>query len=427
MDLGSALAVLELPAMNGSDDQREQARLSALGRYEILDTPPEKAFDRLTAFAAEVFEMPVALITFVDDTRSWWKSHLGTEVDHVERSVSPCHITIQQENVVVVPDATKDPVYGELASMKSFGVRFYAACPLRTQDGYNIGTLCVVDTSRPRDWTERERQILHDLASLVIDELELRRAVLRIAEADEALQQLNIQLTETNRELLETNRNKSEFLARMSHELRTPLNAILGISELLEEGLWGSLTDTQAERIHQVRDSGTMLISLINDVLDISKVEAGKDELKQEEVSVTALLESVGATVAPLAAAKNITLTVLPPATDKPVSADLRKLKQVMFNVLSNAVKFTPEGGRVTLAAAFEDEEVCFSVEDTGPGIPPEHRNRVFDEFYQVSSDQMGSGLGLAVARHFIDLHGGRIWLDSGEPGATRFRVAIPN
>jgi len=371
--------------------------------------------------------MPVALITFVDDTRSWWKSHLGTEVDQVERSVSPCHITIQQENVVVVPDATKDPVYGELASMKSFGVRFYAACPLRTQDGYNIGTLCVVDTSRPRDWTERERQILYDLASLVIDELELRRAVLRIAEADEALQQLNIQLTETNRELLETNRNKTEFLARMSHELRTPLNAILGISELLEQGLWGSLTDKQAERIHQLRDSGTMLTSLINDVLDISKVEAGKDELHQEEISVTTLLDSVGATVAPLAAAKNITLTLLPPATDELVSADVRKLKQVMFNVLSNAVKFTPEGGLVTFTVAIEDEEVCFSVEDSGPGIPPEHRNRVFDEFYQVSNDQLGSGLGLAVAKHFMDLHGGRIWLDSGEPGATRFCVAIPN
>jgi GAF domain-containing protein len=134
----------------------ERERLEALRSYAILDTPPERTFDRITSLAAEVFDVPLALITLVDETRSWWKSHLGTDVDHIDREISPCNLVIMRDEVVAVPDATLDAVYGALASFKAFGVRFYAAAPLHNQEGFNLGTLCVADPSRPHSCSERE-------------------------------------------------------------------------------------------------------------------------------------------------------------------------------------------------------------------------------------------------------------------------------
>lgn len=229
-----------------------------------------------------------------------------------------------------------------------------------------------------------------------------------------------------NKELERANRHKSEFLASLSHELRTPLNAILGGSELLGEGLFGEMNEKQAEYIRDINESGQHLLSLINDVLDLSKVEAGHIELKPEEFDLRALMESSATIVRERAAGKSIDLRVQPPDQEVVVEADQRKVKQVVYNLLSNAVKFTPAGGTVIFGARTEDGEVILSVEDSGPGIPEDYRDRIFDEFVQVPGTMEGTGLGLALCKRFAELHGGRVWLGRSSSSGSAFHVAIP-
>jgi signal transduction histidine kinase len=229
-----------------------------------------------------------------------------------------------------------------------------------------------------------------------------------------------------NKKLEEASRHKSEFLANLSHELRTPLNAVLGASELLAEGLFGQLNEKQTEYVQDIHESGTHLLSLINDVLDLSKVEAGKLDLQLSHFDVRSLMESSAVIVRERAAGKSIEFNVVPPPEEVVVEADERKIKQIVYNLLSNAVKFTPENGRVVFSAHRDGAEVVLVVEDNGPGVAAEFRERIFEEFFQTSSDQEGTGLGLPLAKRLVELHGGRIWLESEEGQGSRFSFAIP-
>lgn len=216
------------------------------------------------------------------------------------------------------------------------------------------------------------------------------------------------------------NRHKSEFLANMSHELRTPLNAILGFSEVLSERYFGELNDKQDEYVRDIRGSGEHLLSLINDILDLSKIEAGRMELELSEFDLRATLENVVTLVRERAQRHGIALNVhLAPRLGS-IRADERKLKQIMLNLLSNAVKFTPDGGSITVAAKPIGRMVEVAVTDTGAGIAPEDQTTVFEEFKQVGSDSArkaeGTGLGLPLAKRFVELHGGEIRVES-KPG----------
>jgi len=237
--------------------------------------------------------------------------------------------------------------------------------------------------------------------------------------AEEAMRRLNKQLEEASR-------HKSEFLATLSHELRTPLNAILGASELLAEGLFGELNEKQVEYAGDIHESGTLLLSLINDVLDLSKVEAGKLDLHLSHFDLRSLMESSAVIVRERAAGKSLELNVIPPPEEVVVEADERKIKQIVYNLLSNAVKFTPEKGRVVFTAHQHGDEVIFAVEDTGPGIPDEFHERIFEEFFQTPGSREGTGLGLTLAKRLVELHGGRIWLESDTGQGSRFFFAIP-
>ena len=229
-----------------------------------------------------------------------------------------------------------------------------------------------------------------------------------------------------NKQLEEVSRHKSEFLANLSHELRTPLNAILGGSELLAEGLFGELNEKQTEYIHDIHESGQHLLSLINDVLDLSKVEAGRLELQPGHFGLRSLMESSVTIVRERASRKSIDLQVEPPAEEVIVEADERKVKQIVYNLLSNAVRFTPEGGKVVFRAHREGDEAIFAVEDSGPGVAEEFRERIFDEFFQAPGAEEGTGLGLALSKRLVELHGGRIWLETKVGQGSRFSFAIP-
>jgi signal transduction histidine kinase len=242
---------------------------------------------------------------------------------------------------------------------------------------------------------------------------------------------------EKSRQLEEASQHKSEFLAAMSHELRTPLNAVIGFSEVLIERMVGDLNEKQAEYLQDILASGQHLLSVINDILDLSKVEAGRMELELDTCSLPAALENGVTIVRERAGRHGITLDLQVDPQIGLVEADERKVKQVVFNLLSNAVKFTPDGGRVTVRARLIDGAVRVAVRDTGIGIAPEDQERIFEEFHQArhargtagadgSPPREGTGLGLALARRFVELHGGRLWVESQLGAGSTFIFTLP-
>jgi two-component system, NtrC family, sensor kinase len=238
------------------------------------------------------------------------------------------------------------------------------------------------------------------------------------------------EIEEKSRQIEAANRHKSEFLANMSHELRTPLNAIIGFSEVLGERMFGELNEKQAEYTEDILSSGRHLLSLINEILDLSKVEAGRMELELANFDLPLAIENARTFVRERATKHGINLDITIDERLGEFVGDERKIKQVLLNLLSNAVKFTPEGGRIGISARQADGSVEISVSDTGIGIAPEDQPKIFEEFRQVGSDYAhkteGTGLGLTLAKKFVELHGGRIWVESEVGKGSTFSFTLP-
>jgi GAF domain-containing protein/anti-sigma regulatory factor (Ser/Thr protein kinase) len=237
------------------------------------------------------------------------------------------------------------------------------------------------------------------------------------------------EVEQKGRELAAASRHKSEFLANMSHELRTPLNAIIGFSEVLVERMFGELNAKQAEYVDDILVSGRHLLALINDILDLSKIEAGRMELDVSDVDVAATVGAALTLVRERAQRKDIALACELPGDIGVVPADERKVKQVLLNLLSNALKFTPRGGRIAVRVSADDGHCRIAVSDTGVGIAPEDQAAVFEEFRQVGAATKkaeGTGLGLAISRKYVELHGGTLVVSS-EPGrGATFTMTLP-
>ena len=244
------------------------------------------------------------------------------------------------------------------------------------------------------------------------------------------LNRMNDEVGRLTRQLDSANRNKSEFLANMSHELRTPLNAVIGFSEVLQERMFGELNDKQAEYVHDIHASGRHLLDLINDILDLSKIEAGHMELESSEFDLPESLRSALTLLRERATRHGIALSLEVANSVGVIVADERKVRQVVLNLLSNAVKFTPDGGRVTLAARRVDSGIEVAVSDTGVGIAPADQAAVFEEFRQVGTDAArkheGTGLGLALAKRFVELHGGTMRVASSLGAGSTFSFTLP-
>jgi signal transduction histidine kinase len=283
------------------------------------------------------------------------------------------------------------------------------------REGKPFGTI-LLRRQEVRPFSEREIALLRTFADQAVIALENVR--------------LFREIQDKSRQLETANKHKSEFLANMSHELRTPLNAIIGFSEVLLERLFGELNDKQDDYLKDIHSSGKHLLSLINDILDLSKVEAGHMELDLATFDVPAAISNAMTLIRERAQRHDITLALDAGPELGEIVADERKFKQILLNLLTNAVKFTPDGGRIDVRARREDKDVVVEVQDTGIGIAPEDQAAVFEEFRQVgrhyTNKQEGTGLGLALTRKFVELHGGRIWLES-EPGkGSTFAFTIP-
>ena len=240
---------------------------------------------------------------------------------------------------------------------------------------------------------------------------------------------MNDELRRVYGELETASRHKSEFLANMSHELRTPLNAIIGFSQLLRQQLFGPINAKQDEYLDDILSSGNHLLALINDVLDLSKVEAGRVELEVADFSLREALDRGVMIVRERATQHGVQLSLEQDPEVNVVRGDERRIRQVVFNLLSNAVKFTPAGGGVVVETARVEGEVQVSVTDTGPGIALADQERIFEEFQQTdvgAQQREGTGLGLALSRRLVELHGGRIWVESTLGHGSRFVFTLP-
>ena len=294
------------------------------------------------------------------------------------------------------------------------GIRTTVGIPL-LREGVPIGAVTLFRTE-VRPFSDKQIALLQTFADQSVIAIENVRL---FTELDDKTRQLEV-----------ANRHKSEFLANMSHELRTPLNAVIGFSEVLIERMFGEVNPKQEEYLNDILSSGKHLLSLINDILDLSKIEAGRMELEAQAFDLPAALDNALTLIRERAARHSIGLVVhVDPAIGE-VVADERKVKQVLLNLLSNAVKFTPEGGKITMSAALNGEAVAVSVADTGIGIAAGDQEAVFEEFRQVGDDyarkREGTGLGLALARRLVELHGGTLSLESELGKGSTFTFTIP-
>ncbi len=272
-----------------------------------------------------------------------------------------------------------------------------------------------------RKKTEEERSRLYEEVKTLNLELE-EKVKERTKELEETVQAAEV-----------ANRAKSDFLAGMSHELRTPLNAVIGFSQVLQEQYFGKLNEKQVEYVTDILESGQHLLSLINDILDLAKIEAGKMELELSKVIIKDLLGSSLIMIKEKALAHGISLDIdtTGDLEGLEIMADERRLKQVMFNLLSNAAKFTPDGGAIRVESWKEGKELIISVSDTGIGIASEEQEKIFEEFYQatggIRDKTPGTGLGLPLTRSIVEMHGGRIWVESeGRGKGSRFTFTLP-
>ena len=317
---------------------------------------------------------------------------------------------------IQISDVTDTDAYSSSVkdALLRFGYRSLLAVPLLSEDEV-VGAL-VVNRHAVGAFADRTVELLRTFAA---------QSALAIQNA-----RLFQEIEDKGRLLEVANQHKSEFLASVSHELRTPLNAIIGFSEVMLERMFGDVNEKQEEYLNDILSSGRHLLSLINDILDLAKIEAGRMELEAADFNLPQAIDNTLILVRERAVRRGIALerTVDPRLGE--VKGDERKIKQVLLNLLSNAVKFTPEGGRIEVHAVVADGTAEISVTDTGVGIAPEDHTAVFEEFRQVGTDYArkheGTGLGLALARKFVELHGGKIWVKSQVGQGATFTFTIP-
>ena len=421
----AAIALENVRLFNETREALEQQRASgevlAAISSSIADTSP--VFEKILASCERLFAGKSISINVVgDDGLVHIVAHHGPHRDEVLAAPPvpadgrlATGVCIATRSVLHFPDAEDEAVPPlTRKSARMVGAKAVVFAPM-VWEGKGIGSISVGrDFKGP--FSEKDIALLRTFAD---------QAVIAIQNA-----RLFHEIEDKSRQLEVANKHKSEFLANMSHELRTPLNAIIGFSEVLRERLFGDVNEKQDDYLKDIHSSGRHLLSLINDILDLSKIEAGRMELEPSTFELRGVMENALTLVRERAQRHEILLGLDVGADIGDVTADERKLKQILVNLLTNAVKFTPDGGRVDVNARRDGADIVIAVADTGIGIAPEDQEAVFEEFRQVgrsyTNKQEGTGLGLALTRKFVELHGGRIWLESTPGKGSTFTFTLP-
>lgn len=395
----------------------ESERLEALRHYNILDTLSEEEFDAITQLVSYICEVSIAHISFIDDTRQWFKSIIGLDATEVAREDSFCQYTIMGSEVVEVPDTLEHTIFKDHPQViGGLKVRFYAGVPLTTPEGYNVGTLCAIDTV-PKKLNAEQKKALETLARHIITQLELRINNLELKHQTEVAQ-LAVAA-------------KDIFLANMSHEIRTPMNAIIGFTDLLAQS---NLDPVQSMYINNVQIAGDNLLTLINDILDLSKIESGHLSIETHPFNLKNTLKHIYDLLKVRAVEKDIEFNLFLDA-DMPefIAGDKGRLNQIIMNLAGNAVKFTHEG-EVTISVKKTVETadgytIRFSVKDSGIGIPEDKLETIFERFSQAEESTTrlykGTGLGLNIVKQLVELQNGTIGVKSKMGRGSEFFFSL--
>jgi len=381
-------------------------RLEAVLQTGLLDTPPEESFDRLTRLAAKLIGVPSTFISLVDQSRDFYKSCFGfgepLATTRQFEGGTFCHHAIVSSGLLVINDTMADPVFREIPTVQSLGVRAYAGIPLITDDEQAIGSFCAIDFA-PRAWSALDIEILTELAASAMREIKLRSAV---RAAQDAV------------------RSREEVLAVVAHDLRTPLNFIKMGAQLVAEA---PEAEENATLLARVQGAVDLMGLLIDDLLEVAKIEAGQMSIHPKPLSAQTLIDDATQMSGPVALRHQIRLIAECEPGLPPVLADYERILRVFSNLIVNAVKFSGASAEVRVIAARGDGTVRFSVIDSGPGISMENLERIFDRFWQADpADRRGAGLGLAIVKAIVTAHGGTIGVSSALGTGSNFHFELP-
>ncbi len=391
--------------------ENEVERLSKLVELNILDTLEEQAYDDLTALAAEICHTPISLVSLIDDNRQWFKSHHGLDARETPRDLAFCAHAILSDDVFIVEDSALDERFHDnpLATGAPH-VKFYAGAPLILENNIRVGTLCVI-SNEAQTISTIQKEALQALARQVVSQFELRLKVKSLQSLDYA---------------------KDEFISMVSHELRTPLTAIYGALALLKNKVDENLSTQQKKLVDISYRNSDRLLCLVNDILDLAKLESGKLDMANEPVNMQLLLtKSLELNELYCHKCKvNLQFDALDHQRPVIVMGDEQRLLQVMSNLISNAAKFTFEGDMIEIHLSTANGFVQVDVTDHGAGIPLDQQSLMFTKFKQLDNQMNkkmpGTGLGLNISKMIIELQGGKIGFTSTPHLKTTFYFKLP-
>lgn len=384
--------------------QLEGERVKVLKSYELLDTPPEVNFDHLTKMAAELLEMPVAIITLVDTDRCWFKSKHGLDIQEMNKDISPCTHVIEQDKLYLVKNAeTDERTSANPLVIGEFGLRFYAAEPLKTKGGYNLGTFCVID-KKPRDFSLRKQKILLNLAQLAVQQIEMRQ------EARVAI------------------KHQNQILNITAHDLKNPISIMPLLADLIIENR--NNPKAIKDIAMQIRTAGKRMNKTIEDLLDSAREEMGRIQLRLKSLDFALLVKGVVTSNLALARNKNQIIKLELPQKCL-VFGDHQRLSEVVDNLVNNAIKFSLQSKNIFISLKEEGKMAVFQIRDEGPGLSKDDMKHLFRKFTSLSAEPTGkeisNGLGLSIVKQLVDAHRGEVYAMSDGPGkGATFVVELP-
>jgi signal transduction histidine kinase len=383
----------------------DEERLKVLQRYEILGTPPEGAFNKIAELAVKIFNVPIALVSLVDKEQVFFKAGVGMPgVTYVERGSSLCSLAVLQNEPTIFENAADEPclVANPLVA-GSFGLKFYAGAPIITHDGYNIGTVCLVDKN-PRAFSENDKAMLQDLAGIVMDELEIRISSIKAARA------------------------KSEIMHIAAHDLKNPLFNIQSLSNLL-------IKQDNPQEIEKmtgmIKASTSTMIALIDRLVKLSEIESSHINIDIQPVDAEALAREVIASNTYSAQQKDQSIR-LTSNISTPAYVDMQWMKEILDNLISNAIKYSPPNKRIDVFMQSDSNRFYIEVIDEGLGFSPEDKRDAFKKFTKLSATptagEPSTGLGLSIVKTLVELHKGEVYIESeGKNKGSKLIVNIPN
>ncbi len=389
---------------NTETKELEKERIKSLKKYDILDTPPDGSFDRITKLAAILLEVPIAIVTLVDTDRIWFKSKYGLDVQQIGRDPGLCASAILADDLYEVGDTLTDPrTLANPLVASDFGLRFYAAVPLKVKDGYNLGTLCVLD-KKPRQLTKAQKETLQYLADITIDQMELRLS------ARTAIFQQN------------------QVLSIAAHDLKNPLTTVTAWADLAKQ--FKNDPDRVEDMCDRIKKSADKMNRLVNDLLESARKDANEVQVRPKNLDLAVIIDAVVKANEVLASNKIISLNLN--ILSKPmITGDEDRITELANNLVNNAIKYSPYGKNVFVTLTSDTKNAILEVRDEGQGLTEEDKQNLFQRFVTLSAQPTGgetsTGLGLSIVKTFVEAHGGEIIVQSdGKSTGATFIVKLP-